>query len=101
MGTQRKMISQCVLVVSECSWPGTAGTLEGRISVGSLDRVQGCPVPSIAKGLVLLGFAKLAGAGQGQRAGSTFLRFGREGQDRRPGCCLPCFPAPQGMAGRV
>lgn len=51
------------------------------ISVGSLDRVQVHPVPSTAQWLVLLGFAKLAGAGQGQRAGSTSLRFGRAGQE--------------------
>lgn len=38
-------------------------------------------MPSTAQGLVLLGFAKLAGAGQGQRAGSTFLGFGRAGQE--------------------
>lgn len=87
IGAQGKAISQWLQLVSECSWQ--FGRQTG-ISVGSLDRVQVCPVPSTAQGLVLLGFAKLAGAGQGQRGGFTFPRFGKAGQGA---WLLAAFPA--------
>lgn len=51
LGTQGKTISQCLSAAGQAHWRFAR---QAGISVGSLDRVQVCPVPSMAQGLVLL-----------------------------------------------
>lgn len=51
LGTQGKTISQCLSAAGQAHWQFAR---QAGISVGSLDGVQVCPVPSMAQGLVLL-----------------------------------------------